>query len=150
MHLSAEDNAIMKGMLWGIPKSVILEQLDTIFKFAELEQDRHKRLATYSNGMMARLGFAIALHADSETYLFDEVFSVGDAVFRQKSSGLLLQKIEDGRSALFVSHHLELIKKFCHKVLWLEKGKQKMLGETQEVCAAYQAWVELQKKSSPH
>ena len=87
--------------------------------------------------MIAKLAFSIATIVNPEILIVDEILSVGDLKFQEKSKKKMLSLINGGTTVLFVSHSLDQIRELCSKVIWLEKGKVKMIGETQEVCDKY-------------
>ena len=89
--------------------------------------------------MVSRLGFAIATMRDApDILILDDVLSVGDLFFRQKSEKRIKEMIHSGATVLIVSHSMDTIKKNCNKVVWIEKGDLKMVGKPEEVCEAYQ------------
>ena len=140
-ELSGRHNAIMGAMLLGHTKKEALAQLDKIIAFAELEDWIDEPLKTYSSGMKARLGFAVAMEMSPDVLLVDEVLGVGDLAFRDKSTKLMQEKMLSGQTVVFVSHALPTIKQLCTRVVWIENGETKMEGETDSVIAAYQAWT---------
>jgi lipopolysaccharide transport system ATP-binding protein len=146
-HLSGEENAIMKGLLWGMKYKEVQMMLDEIFDTAGLQEKREKPLLAYSNGMKARLGFAVALKAQADIFLIDEVMSVGDAAFQIKTSNAIKDKLSQGCSGMIVSHQVPLLKSFCQRIMWLEKGAVKMIGTPDEVCAPYLAWAKESSRS---
>lgn len=88
--------------------------------------------------MVVRLAFSIATVVNPEILIVDEILAVGDADFQEKSKKRMLELMSGGTTVLFVSHSLEQIREMCDRVLWLEHGQVRMLGETKEVCDAYQ------------
>lgn len=127
------ENIFLQCSILGLTRPQILERLDAILDFCELEDFIHTPVLRYSSGMYVRLGFAIAAHVEAEVLLLDEVLAVGDAAFQVKC----LRKMEElrgaGRSILFVSHSLEHIETVADDVLWLEKGQVVAHGPAQEV-----------------
>ena len=91
--------------------------------------------------MKSRLGFAICTAVNPEILILDEVLSVGDGAFRQKSEQKMLEIIKGGATTLLVSHSLDQIRRMATKVLWLDKGNQVAFGETKEICDKYQAFL---------
>ena len=87
--------------------------------------------------MMARLAFSVASMVEPEILIVDEILSVGDAAFQEKSRARMMEMMGGGTTVLFVSHSLEQIQEMCNRVLWLEQGEMRMLGPTEEVCSAY-------------
>ncbi len=137
-ELTARENIFLNGALLGYSEKFISEKFDSIIKFAELENFVEQRLDCFSSGMVARLAFAIATAREqTDILILDEILSVGDMFFRQKSENKMMEMIKGGSTVLMVSHSLESIEKCCTRVVWLDKGKIKMAGETAEVCEVY-------------
>ncbi|VEN73022.1 O-antigen export system ATP-binding protein RfbB [Candidatus Desulfarcum epimagneticum] len=136
-ELSGKENVILTGMLMGMGKKKILERLEEITAFAELEAFIHDPVKTYSSGMRARLGFAIALELSPDVLLVDEALGVGDDAFKKKAVAAMEKKFFSGISVVFVSHNMPTVYKLCKRVLWLEDGKTKMEGPAKKVIRAY-------------
>lgn len=141
VELSGRDNAIISGMLLGSRKRDVLAKLGEIIEFSELQNYIDKPIKTYSNGMRARLGFSVALKMHSELLLIDEVLGVGDGKFRQKATNAMINKISSEQSVVLVSHSMGQVKRLCDRVLWLEKGKVKMIGAPDEVVHEYDLFI---------
>lgn len=94
-------------------------------------------IRNYSSGMLARLAFSVAAEVQPEILIVDEILSVGDANFQEKSRKRMMELMSGGTTVLFVSHNLEQIREMCSKVVWLERGTVQMVGDTKEVCDAY-------------
>jgi len=141
-ELSGRDNAIISGMLLGGRKKEVFHKLDDIIAFSELEKFIDKPIKTYSNGMRARLGFAVAVNMHSELLLIDEVMGVGDGKFRKKAEAAMIDKINSQQTVVLVSHSMEQVKKLCDRVLWLDAGRIKMTGSPDEVLPAYSRFIE--------
>lgn len=147
MELTAKENVYLNGALIGYSKEYIDKNYDRIVEFAELEGFMGERMKNFSSGMVSRLGFAIATMCDTpEILILDEVLSVGDAFFREKSLAKVQELIHGGSTVLLVSHSMDVIQKNCSRVLWIEKGKQMMCGETKEVCGAYKNYKGVKEK----
>lgn len=140
-ELSGRDNAIISGMLLGGRKKEVLDRLDEIIAFAELEKSIDKPLKTYSNGMRARLGFSVAVKMQSEMLLIDEVMGVGDAKFKKKAEAAMVNKIASKQTVVLVSHAMPQIQRLCDRVLWLDVGKVKMIGAPRAVLQQYAKFV---------
>lgn len=139
MELSAKENVYLNGAIIGYPKSFIDEHYNDIVKFAELDGFMDEKVKNFSSGMVSRLGFAIATVGDAaEILILDEVLSVGDEFFRKKSLKRVKEMIHGGSTVLMVSHGMQTILENCTKVVWIEKGEMKMVGEPKTVCEAYQ------------
>lgn len=138
MELTARENVYLNGSIIGYSKEYIAEKYDDIVKFAELEGFMDERMKNFSSGMVSRLGFAIATMRDApDILILDEVLSVGDMFFRKKSGERIRELIHSGATVLIVSHSMGTILENCNKVVWIEKGKFKMMGDPRKVCAAY-------------
>jgi len=124
-------------MLIGLGKKNILNRLDKIVAFAELEQFIDDPLKTYSTGMQARLAFSVALELNPDVLLIDEVLGVGDVSFQEKAVSTMKAKIASDLTVVFVSHDLATARELCSRILWLEGGKTKMEGNSDEVIDAY-------------
>ena len=141
-RLTLEDNIRFLGAFFGMSWKTINQRLESIISFAELEKLRHAKLYQFSAGMYYRLTFSIALHADPDILLLDEVFEVGDEGFKKKAAEQLQQLAQKGGSIMFVSHDLETVSRYCQRVIWLDAGKIKMVGQTADVIARYKATYE--------
>lgn len=147
MELTAKENVYLNGALIGYSKEYIDEKYDSIVEFAELEGFMGERMKNFSSGMVSRLGFSIATMRDTpEILILDEVLSVGDAFFREKSMARVQELIHGGSTVLLVSHSMDVIQKNCNKVIWIEKGKLQMYGETKKVCEAYRNYKSAKEK----
>ena len=135
--LAAKENIIMYGMLLGLKKSEIAKKVDDIIEYAELQKFSNMQLKHFSSGMRARLGFATAMQINPDILLLDEVLSVGDKIFRQKSFELFLSFKKNKKTILFTTHNLDLISKHSDQILLLDKGKKIMLGSPDEVMEKY-------------
>ena len=135
-ELTARDNIIMYGMLLGL-KNEIKDRVDQILKFADLEEYKEMKLKYYSSGMRARLGFSTALQIDPDILLVDEVLSVGDISFREKSFDAFLDFKKKGKTILYCSHNLTMLSQLCDRVLLLEKGKMIMIDKPEKVITEY-------------
>lgn len=138
-YLTGRENAILSAMLMGIHRREIERDMDEIFSFAELEEFIDQPLHTYSSGMKARLGFAVAFRSDPDILLVDEVLGVGDADFRKKSTELMRQKISSDKTVVIVSHSASLIRDLCDRAVWIDKGETRGEGDADEVLALYAA-----------
>lgn len=136
-YLTGRENAILSGMFMGLRKAEIQAKMDAIIEFAELGNFFDQPIATYSSGMLARLGFSVAFQVDPEVLLIDEIFGVGDAEFRQKSTQLMQEKIQSQQTIVFVSHQDSLIRQLCHRVVWIEDGVSKAEGHAAQVLKEY-------------
>lgn len=149
MELTARENIYLNGAIIGYTEEFINENFDKIIEFAELEEFVDEKMKNFSSGMVSRLGFAIATIGEAaEILILDEVLSVGDEFFRKKSLKRVKEMIHSGSTVLMVSHGMSTIMEHCTKVVWIEKGKMKMVGEPKIVCAAYQKMHEEDNKEN--
>ena len=125
-------------MLLGYTKREALSRLERIIAFAELEQWGDEQLKTYSSGMRARLGFAVAMEMCPDVLLIDEVLGVGDTAFREKSMAAMQAKFNSDQTIVFVSHSADMVKKLCRRAVWIEDGVTRMEGAVAEVVDAYE------------
>ena len=137
MDLTARENIYLNGAVLGYSKEFINQKFDEIVEFSELKDFLDVPVRNFSSGMVARLAFSIATVVDPEILIVDEILSVGDAAFQQKSENKMKSMIGGGTTVLFVSHSIEQIKKLCTKVVWLDHGKIVEVGETKEICEKY-------------
>ena len=138
-YLSGRENAILSGLLQGVPRKVMLSKLDEIRAFADIGEFFDQPITTYSSGMRSRLGFAVAMQLEPDILLIDETLSVGDADFRKRSSEVLKKRFGEGHTVVLVSHGDATIAQLCDKVIWLDHGRTVQFGPTDEVLAAYRA-----------
>jgi lipopolysaccharide transport system ATP-binding protein len=139
--LTGRENAILSGMLLGAPRHQLESNMDELVAFAELEDFIDEPVAGYSAGMRARLGFSVAMQADPDVLLIDEVLGVGDAAFRKKSSDEIHRRIRSNRSVILVSHNIAMMRNLCDRVVWIEKGVSRMQGDVTRVLDAYEAEI---------
>lgn len=137
-ELTARENVYLNGSLIGYSKEFIDSVYDDIVSFAELDGFMEEKVKNFSSGMVSRLGFSIATVGTApEILILDEVLSVGDEFFRKKSLARIKEIIHSGSTVLLVSHSIGTIRDNCDKVIWIEKGKLKMIGSPDEVCDNY-------------
>ncbi len=146
-QLTGRENAILSGMLLGAPRARLEAAMARIAAFAELEDFIDQPVAGYSAGMKARLGFAVALEADPDVMLIDEVLGVGDAAFRRKSAAAMRERIRSDRTVILVSHNPGMLRQLCDRVVWIEAGRTRMTGAPDEVLAAYESSLESASKA---
>ncbi len=136
--LTGRENIYLNGSILGYSRHFLDEKYDEIVSFSELGEFIEMPIRNYSSGMMMRLAFSIATVVNPEILIVDEILAVGDEAFQRKSRQRMLELMGGGTTVLFVSHSLDQIREMCDRVLWLDHGQIKMLGETKEVCDAYQ------------
>lgn len=137
LELTARENIYLNGAILGYSKEFLEEKFDDIVKFSELEDFLDVPVKNFSSGMTAKLAFSIATVVNPEVLIVDEILSVGDIKFQEKSKGKMLEMIKGGTTVLYVSHSLESIKDLCDKVIWIEHGKLIKMGNAKEVCDEY-------------
>lgn len=137
-ELTARENVYLNGAIIGYSREFIDENFDRIVAFAELKGFMDEKIKNFSSGMTSRLGFAIATVGETaDILILDEVLSVGDMFFRQKSEQRIKEMIHGGSTVLIVSHSTDTIIKNCTRAVWIEKGVLKEIGEPKKVCEAY-------------
>jgi ABC-type polysaccharide/polyol phosphate transport system ATPase subunit len=137
--LTGIENVFFNGIILGLSRRQMRQRLDEIIDFSELRHQIDSPVRTYSSGMMARLGFAVATHVDAEALLVDEVLAVGDLEFEQKCYRKIADFKASGGAILFVSHNMEAVRRVADRCVWLEDGAIKMSGTAEEVTAHYEA-----------
>ncbi|KKQ53557.1 MAG: ABC transporter-related protein [Parcubacteria group bacterium GW2011_GWD2_38_11] len=135
-ELSGRDNIYLNAIILGMTKKEVDAKFSEIVKFAELERFVDQKLNRYSSGMQVRLAFSVAVHANREILLLDEVLAVGDEAFQQKCY-TYFKKIRRQKTILFISHDHESIEKFCDRVVWIDGGVVRGYGETSVVLKEY-------------
>lgn len=139
MELTARENVYLNGALIGYEREYIDQKFDEIVQFAELEGFMDEKMKNFSSGMMSRLAFSIATMRETpEILILDEVLSVGDLFFHQKSEKRIKEMINSGSTVLIVSHSPNVIRNNCTRAIWIEKGVLRADGKPDEVCRAYE------------
>ena len=137
MELTARENIFLNGYILGYSKKFIKEHFNEIVEFSELSEFLDVPVKNFSSGMVARLGFAIATIVKPEILIVDEILSVGDFKFQEKSEKKIKEMLLSGTTVILVSHDIAQIEEICTKVLWLEHGRVKGYGNTKEICEEY-------------
>lgn len=135
--LNGRENIFLNGAILGYSEEFLKSKYEEIVEFSELGQFIEMPIRNYSSGMLARLAFSIATVVKPEILIVDEILSVGDANFQEKSRARMMELMGGGTTVLFVSHSLDQIREMCSRVVWLEHGRVKMCGPTKEVCDCY-------------
>ncbi len=138
---TGRENIFLKGALLGYKKSFLEEKYQEIVDFSELEEFIDVPLKNYSSGMRARLAFSIATMVEPQILIIDEVLSVGDAKFQQKSRDKMNSLLEEDSTVLFVSHSTQQVRQICSKAIWLQKGKLTSYGPVDKVCDDYEEFI---------
>ena len=136
-ELTGRDNIYLSGAVLGMRSAEIKHKFDEIVAFAEVERFIDTPVKRYSSGMQVRLAFAVAAHLEPEILLIDEVLAVGDADFQKKCLGKMGDVAKQGRTVLFVSHHMPSVVRLSPRTLLLDRGQIKDSGPTSEVVGAY-------------
>lgn len=135
--LSARENIFLNGAILGYSKDFLEEKFDEIVEFSELKEFIDVPVKNFSSGMTARLAFSIATIVEPEILIVDEILSVGDMAFQEKSKQKMMEMINGGTTVLYVSHSAKQIETLCTKALWIEKGKMMDFGSSKKVCKEY-------------
>jgi lipopolysaccharide transport system ATP-binding protein len=135
--LSVRDNIVLYGVMLGFSRKEMKERVFSILDFAELEDYMFAPVKSLSSGMSARLGFAIATDVQPDILILDEVLSVGDESFKNKCQKRIDKLWDHHTTILVVSHGLEFIQKSCERAIWLDRGKIRFAGNTEETISHY-------------
>jgi lipopolysaccharide transport system ATP-binding protein len=141
-YLTGRENTMLSGLTLGLKKRLIRERMDAIRQFSGLGEFFELPINSYSQGMLARLGFSIAFQLDPDVLLIDEVLGVGDEIFRNKSEQKMKEKIHSDKTVVIVSHSALTIKDLCDRAVWIENGVNQMEGETEDVLKEYQKFLQ--------
>ncbi len=136
-ELTARENIFLNGAILGYKKEFLTEKFDEIVEFSELKDFLDVPVKNFSSGMVAKLAFSIATIVDPEILIVDEILSVGDIKFQEKSRKKMLELIKGGTTVLYVSHSIESIKELCTKVVWLNQGQIVEIGDPETMCNKY-------------
>lgn len=139
--LTVKENAYLRGAMLGYTRDFMDKTYEQILDFSELREFEERPFKQLSTGMQSRLAFSIASLVQPEILILDEVLSVGDGAFQEKSAAKMREIIDGGAATILVSHSLGQIRELCNKVLWLHKGKQIAFGETEELCDLYDEFL---------
>ena len=142
-YLSGRDNAMLSGLMLGLRRREIESRLPSIQEFSELGDFFEQPIATYSAGMVVRLGFSVAIQVEPDVLLIDEVLAVGDAEFQLKSGEALRERMRQGQTVVLVSHDESQVSALCDRLLWIEHGKSVLEGSRDEVFEAYHRQLHL-------
>ena len=135
--LTGRENVYMNASILGLSKKQTAGCFDAIVDFSGIEQFIDNQVKFYSSGMYVRLAFSVAVHVDPEILLIDEVLAVGDEPFQRKCMTRIKQFQQEGRTMIFVTHALEVVRQLCDRVIMLEKGETVVDGKPQETLRAY-------------
>jgi ABC-type polysaccharide/polyol phosphate transport system ATPase subunit len=138
-ELSVAENLYLYGIIYGMERASIQEKFDEVLEWAELTDFASAELRTLSSGMRARLAFSLTRHFDTDIFLLDEAFSVGDKDFREKYEEVFSKQKNGERTYLIATHDLAFARLFCRNTIWLQKGRLMAFGETEKVLRQYTA-----------
>ena len=141
-ELTGRENILLAGAFLGLDDRVTRELLPRIVEYADLGQFIDAPLKTYSSGMRARLGFAIATSVDPDILLLDEVLATGDATFREKSKARVLELVSDAKAVVLVTHDMNWVKEYCNRAILIESGQLVLEGEPEEVVETHRQHTE--------
>ena len=138
MDLNGRENILLNGAILGYSEAFLRDKYQEIVEYSGLEQFIGMPLRNYSSGMLARLAFSIATVVNPEILIVDEILAVGDEAFQRKSKQRMVELMSGGATVLFVSHSIAQIREMCRRVLWLDHGRVRMIGNAKEVCDLYE------------
>lgn len=136
-ELTARENIYLNGAILGYSKEFLEQKFDDIVEFSELKDFLDVPIKNFSSGMVAKLAFSISTIVDPEVLIVDEILSVGDIKFQEKSKNKMMSMIEGGTTVLYVSHSIKSIEELCSKVIWLDHGQIVKMGDAPKICREY-------------
>lgn len=137
-ELSGRENIYLNGAILGYSRQFLDSRYQRIVDFSELGGFIEAPLRTYSSGMLARLAFSVACVVEPEILIVDEILSVGDADFQEKSRARMMELMAGGTTVFFVSHSLKQVREMCSRAVWLEHGTVQAVGPAEEICRRYE------------
>lgn len=143
--LNLKENAYLRGAMLGYTRKFMDEKYPEILEFSGLKEFEDRPFKQLSSGMKSRIAFSIASMLEPEILILDEVLSVGDGAFREKSEAKMKDIIKNGKVTILVSHSIPQVRRMCNKVLWLDHGKQITFGETEPICDKYEEFLKTGK-----
>lgn len=143
--LNLKENAYLRGAMLGYTRKFMDEKYPEILEFSGLQEFEERPFKQLSSGMKSRIAFSIASMLEPEILILDEVLSVGDGAFREKSEAKMKDIIKNGKVTILVSHSIPQVRRMCNKVLWLDHGKQVAFGETDSICDKYEEFLKTGK-----
>lgn len=139
--LNLKENAYLRGAMLGYTREFMDRKYPEILEFSGLKEFESRPFKQLSSGMKSRIAFSIASMVEPEILILDEVLSVGDGAFREKSEAKMREIIQNGKATILVSHSIPQVRRMCNKVLWLDHGKQIAFGETAPICDKYEEFL---------
>lgn len=147
--LNLKENAYLRGAMLGYTREFMDKKYPDILAFSGLEEFEQRPFKQLSSGMKSRIAFSIASMVEPEILILDEVLSVGDGAFREKSEAKMKEIIKNGKATILVSHSIPQVRRMCNKVLWLDHGKQIDFGETGPICDKYEEFLKTKLLPKP-
>lgn len=141
-EFTGRENVMLNGLILGIDHQEMLDRFDAIEAFADIGEFVDQPVRTYSSGMRARLGFAVAINVEPDILVLDEALSAGDAAFKKKALQRMYELRDSGTTVLFVSHSMGMVKRFCTEAVLLHKGRLVASGEPEDVVEEYRTVLE--------
>jgi ABC-type polysaccharide/polyol phosphate transport system ATPase subunit len=152
LDLSGRENIVLNGRLLGMSQHEMTDRFEDIIEFSGLGEFIESPVRTYSSGMRARLGFAVAQSVAPDVILLDEVIAVGDRNFRLQCLDRMNEMVSEGATVVLVSHALPMVSDYCDRVLWMDRGKAQMVGPAGKVIQAYEEFedrIAPQRRTAP-
>lgn len=146
-ELTGRENVYMNGAMLGFSTEEIDAMYDDIVEFAELEEFMNQKLKNYSSGMQVRLAFSVAIKAQGDILILDEVLAVGDEAFQRKCNDYFMERKKSGKTTILVTHDMNAVKKYCNKAVLIEDGLIKVVGAPDDVANQYSLDNASQKKA---
>ena len=137
-ELTGKENVYLNGAMLGFTQKEIDDMYDDIVDFAELHEFMNQKLKNYSSGMQVRLAFSVAIKAQGDVLILDEVLAVGDEAFQRKCNDYFMERKKSGKTTILVTHDMSAVKKYCNKAVLIENGLVKAYGEPFDVAGQYQ------------
>jgi len=148
-ELTGVENIYLNGAIYGMGRRETATKLDSIIGFADLGEFIDAPIRTYSSGMLARLGFALAIFVDADVLLFDEVLAVGDEAFQARCLDRIDALRGNGKTIIYVSHDMESVRRVCDRVIWLNRGQICADGPPEQVIERYRTFCQEFSPSTP-
>ncbi len=142
-EFTAKENVIQYGLFLGIARKEIENKFSKIIEFAELENFKEMKIKHYSTGMRARLAFSTALETNPDILLVDEILSVGDQAFKQKSFDAFLKFKQQKKTIIYASHNIKKMPSLCDRVILLDHGKMIAIGKPKDIIEKYQELLDI-------
>ncbi len=146
--LSGRRNVYLGALAAGLQKAEIDAMFDDIVAYSELGEAIDRPASTYSSGMFARLAFAVAIRREPQILLADEVFAVGDQAFKKKSAETMQQLLANAGTIVMVSHGLSRLRRFCHRLAWMDKGRLMAVGDADQIASQYLGFLGISEEEA--